>query len=60
MDALRNGKIDDRVALWIADFCPGNEAVQRRGLEAALRDASKVEVHGVLMLRSCLWHEILE
>lgn len=44
MDALRNGKIDDRVALWIADFCPGNDAVQRRGLEAALRDASKAEV----------------
>lgn len=44
LDALRNGKIDDRVALWIADFCPGNDAVQRRGLEAALRDASKAEV----------------
>ncbi len=44
MDALRNGRIDDRVALWIADFCPGNDAVQRRGLEAALRDASKAEV----------------
>lgn len=44
MDALRNGRIDDRVALWIADFCPGNDAVQRCGLEAALRDASKAEV----------------
>lgn len=44
MDALRNGQIDDRVALWIADFCPGNDAVQRRGLEAALRDASKAEI----------------
>ncbi len=44
MDALRNGAIDDRVALWIADFCPGNDAVQRRGLEAALRDASKAEI----------------
>ncbi len=44
MDALRNGRIDDRAALWIADFCPGNDAVQRRGLEAALRDASKAEV----------------
>lgn len=44
MDALRNGTIDDRVALWIADFCPGNDAVQRRGLEVALRDGSKAEV----------------
>ena len=44
MDALRNGKIDDRVALWIADFCPGNDAVQRRGLDVALRDGSKAEV----------------
>ncbi len=44
MDALRNGQIDDRVALWIADFCPGNDAVQRRGLEAALREASKAEI----------------
>ncbi len=44
MDALRNGAIDDRVALWIADFCPGNDAVQRRGLDVALRDGSKAEV----------------
>ncbi len=44
MDALRNGTIDDRVALWIADFCPGNDAVQRRGLDVALRDGSKAEV----------------
>ena len=44
MDALRNGKIDDRVALWIADFCPGNDAVQRRGLDVALRDGSKAEI----------------
>ena len=44
MDALRNGQIDDRVALWIADFCPGNDAVQRRGLDVALRDGSKAEV----------------
>lgn len=44
MDALRNGAIDDRVALWIADFCPGNDAVQRRGLEVALRDGSKAEI----------------
>ncbi len=44
MDALRNGKIDDRVALWIADFCPGNDAVQRRGLDVALREGSKAEV----------------
>ncbi len=44
MDALRNGAIDDRVALWIADFCPGNDGVQRRGLEVALREGSKAEV----------------
>lgn len=44
MDALRNGLVDERVALWIADFCPGNDVVQRRGLEAALRDAGKAEV----------------
>ena len=44
MDALRNGQIDDQVALWIADFCPGNDAVQRRGLDVALRDGSKAEV----------------
>ncbi len=44
IDALRNGRIDDRTALWIADFCPGNEAVQRRGLERALDGASKGEI----------------
>lgn len=44
IDALRNGRIDDRTALWIADFCPGNDAVQRRGLERAMDGASKGEI----------------
>ncbi len=44
IDSLRNERIDDRTALWISDFCPGNEGVQRAGLQRALEGASKGEI----------------
>lgn len=44
MDALRNGLIDDRDALTIAGFCPGDDVVQRVGLRMALDGSSRAEV----------------
>ena len=43
MDALRNGKIEDSEALAIADFAPGNENVQRKGLAILMEGGSKTE-----------------
>ena len=43
MDALRNGQIEDSEALAIADFAPGNENVQRKGLAILMEGGSKTE-----------------
>ncbi len=43
MDALRNKVIEDTDALAIADFCPGNESVQGKGLKVILDGGSKTE-----------------
>ncbi len=43
MDALRNKVIEDSDALAIADFCPGNESVQGKGLKVIMEGGSKTE-----------------
>ena len=43
MDALRNKVIEDSDALAIADFCPGNERVQGKGLKVIMEGGSKTE-----------------
>ena len=43
MDALRDKAIEDSDALAIADFCPGNEGVQMKGLKVILNGGGKTE-----------------
>ncbi len=41
---MRNGTIDERQALWIADFAPGSDKVQSAGVRLAIEGASKGEI----------------
>ncbi|MCD8069764.1 MAG: hypothetical protein LUE08_00035, partial [Akkermansiaceae bacterium] len=41
---MRNGTIDERQALWIADFAPGSDKVQAAGVRLAIEGASKGEI----------------